>query len=90
MLSPKGAINSINSIYAGPLTRTYGPRLDNYDPSAVAPAQVVGAVTVVFDGEQAFFTYSTTGDGGLPSAAAVSKVMTRYLFAAPAGTVCQN
>ena len=61
LLSPKGAINSINSTYAGPLTRTYGPRLDNYDPSAVAPAQVVGAVTVVFDGEQASFTYSTTG-----------------------------
>ena len=86
LLSPKDAINST---YAGPLTRTYGPRFDNYDPSAVAPAQVVGAVTIAFDGGHAGFTYSTNGNGGLPAVAGDSKVMTHYSFAAPAGTICQ-
>ena len=75
-------------IFAGPLMRTHGPRFDSYDPSAVAPAQVVGAVQIVFIGAEAYFTYSTSGNGGLPIVTEETKVMTRYLFAAPAGTVC--
>ena len=40
------------------------------------------------DGNHATFAYATDGSGGLP-AVTQSKAITRFLFAAPAATVCQ-
>ncbi len=49
----------------------------------------VGTATVTFtDGNHASFAYTTTGTGGLPVVTNQSKSITRFLFAAPAGTTC--
>ncbi len=76
-----------SNVYTGPLYRTSGPRFDAYDPSK-AVAQQVGTATLTFiDGNTATLGYTTTGAGGLP-AVTQNKAITRFLFAAPAGTVC--
>ncbi len=85
-LAPRvGATNA----YTGTLYRTSGPRFDAYDSSKAMPQQV-GTATITFtDGNNATLSYSTTGTGGLPAVATQSKSITRFLFAAPAGTVCK-
>jgi hypothetical protein len=50
--------------------------------------QQVGTATLTFaDGNHATFDYTTTGAGGLPEVTQ-AKSITRFLFAAPGGTVC--
>ena len=46
------------------------------------------ATATFADGNDATFAYATTGSSGVP-AANQSKAITRFLFAAPAGTTCQ-
>jgi len=80
-----------SNVYTGSLTRTSGPRFDNYKASDVAqPIPTLGTATATFtDGNHATFAYSTNGTAGLPAVPNQSKSITRFLFAAPAGTVCQ-
>ena len=76
-----------SNVFSGPLTRTSGQRFDDYAPGFTA--QTAGTATAIFaDGNDATFAYFTTGTGGVP-AANQSKAITRFLFAAPAGTTCQ-
>ena len=76
-----------SNAFTGPLLRTSGQRFDAYAPSFTT--QTAGTATVTFaDGNNATFAYVTTGNGGVP-AANQSKAITRFLFAAPAGTTCQ-
>ncbi len=80
---------STYNVYTGPLVRTFGPHFDNYRTTDEAPAQITGTATVTFvDGNHATFGYATNGNGGLP-AASQSVAISRFLFTAPAGTVCQ-
>ncbi len=77
------------NVYSGQLYRTFGPRFDSYKTSDEAPTQLEGTASVTFaDGDHATFAYATNGAGGLP-AVSQSKSIMRFLFAAPAGTVCQ-
>ena len=79
-----------SNVYTGPLTRTSGPRFDNYQASDLQPIPAVGTATATFaDGNHATFAYSTDGTGGLPVVTNQSKSITRYRFAATAGTTCQ-
>ena len=76
----------MSNVFTGPLNRTSGPRFDSY--VAMFDTQQVGTATTTFaDGNHATFTYVTDGTGGLP-AINQSKTITRFLFAAPAGTTC--
>jgi cytochrome c553 len=76
------------NVYTGTLYRTSGPRFDAYD-AAKAMLTQVGTATLTFNnGGSATFSYATTGVGGLP-AATQTKAIVRYVFAAPAGTVCK-
>ncbi len=79
-----------SNVFTGTITRTSGPRFDNYKTSdLVQPATNVGTATVTFtDGNHAMFHYTTSGTGGLP-VVDQAKSITRFLFAAPAGTTCQ-
>ena len=85
-MSRQGASN----VYGGPLTRTSGPRFDNYKASdVVQPIPTVGTATLTFaDGNHAAFNYATDGSGGLPSVNQ-TKAISRYPFAATGGTLCQ-
>jgi hypothetical protein len=76
-----------SNVYTGTLYRTSGPRFDAYDAAKVLTEQVGTATFTFADGNHATFSYTTNGGGGLP-AATQSKTITRYLFAAPAGTLC--
>ncbi len=76
-----------SNVYTGTLYRSWGPRFDAYDTTKWLSAQVGTATFTFADGNHATFAYMTNGTGGLP-AATQSKQVTRYLFAAPAGTVC--
>jgi hypothetical protein len=68
------------------LTRTSGPRLDNYR-SSDKMVNIVGTLTVIFyDGNRADFTYTTLTATGLP-AVTQTKSITRLLFA-PGATLC--
>jgi hypothetical protein len=80
-----------NVFFSPHLTRTSGPRFDNYKASDVMqPIPTVGTATATFtDGNHATFAYSTDGTGGLPVVTNQSKSITRFLFVAPAGTACQ-
>jgi hypothetical protein len=86
LVSRQGASN----VFTGSLLRSAGPRFDNFKTSdLVQPATTVGTVTLTFaDGNNATFRYTTTGAGSLP-VADQTKSITRFLFAAPAGTTCQ-
>ena len=86
LMTRQGATN----VFTGPLTRTSGPRFDNFKASdVVQPVPTVGTATVTFtDGNHANFAYTTDGTGGLPVVTNQSKSITRFLFVAPAGTVC--
>ena len=76
-------------VYAGKIFRTSGPRFDNYNPALIQKSEV-GAATFTFaDGNHVAFTYTTNGTGGLP-AVTQTKQLTRFLFAANGGTVCQS
>ena len=76
-----------SNVFTGTLSRTSSQRFDAYTPNFTA--QTVGTATATFaDGNNATFAYVTTGDGGVP-ASNQSKAITRFLFAAPAGTTCQ-
>jgi hypothetical protein len=77
-----------SNVYSGDLLRTSGPRFDNYKTSDLKPSQTVGTATLTFtDGNNASFAYEVTGiaTGTIKQ----SKTITRYLFAAPGGTLCQ-
>jgi hypothetical protein len=76
-----------SNVYTGPLYRTSGPRFDAYDASKAVAAQVGRATLTFADGNNVTFAYTTTGAGGLP-AVSQNKSITRFPFAAPAGTVC--
>ncbi len=90
-LSGLMARQGTSNVFAGTITRTSGPRFDNYKTTdLVQPATNVGTATVTFtDGNHATFAYTTTGAGGLPVVTNQSKSITRFLFVAPAGTTCQ-
>ncbi len=76
-----------SNVYTGTLYRSSGPRFDAYDMAKWAPVQVGTATFTFADGNHATFSYTTNGNGGLP-ATTQQKAITRYLFAAPAGTTC--
>jgi hypothetical protein len=86
-LSALAMRNGTSNVYTGTLYRTSGPRFDAYDASDVLAEQVGTATFTFADGNHATFAYTTNGTGNLP-AASQNKPITRYLFAAPAGTVC--
>jgi hypothetical protein len=79
-----------SNIFSGPISRTSGPRFDNYKASDVAqPIPTVGSATVTFtDGNSATFNYATSGNGGLPAGVNQTKAIARFPFG-PGGTVCQ-
>jgi hypothetical protein len=77
-----------SNVYSGTLYRTSGPRFDAFDPTKVLPVQVGTATLTFADGNHASFAYSTSGADGLPIASQ-SKQVTRFLFAAAGGTLCQ-
>jgi hypothetical protein len=75
--------------YEGTLYRTTGPAFNAvpFAPKYVATA--VGSAKFTFaDGNSATFNYVTNGSGGLP-AVNQTKSITRFLFTATGGTVCQ-
>ena len=76
------------NVYTGQLYRTSGPRFDAYDPTKAVPVQVGTATLTFADGNNATFSYTTTGAAGLP-AVTQSKQISRFRFAAVGGTVCQ-
>ena len=78
------------NVYQGSLSRTSGPRFDNYKASdLVQPIPNVGMATVTFtNGNSAIFNYTTNGNGGLPAGVDQTKAIVRYQFG-PGGTVCQ-
>ncbi len=80
----------MGNVFTGPLTRTSGPRFDNYKTSdVVQPIPTVGTATVTFtDGNHASFHYVTNGAGSLP-VVDQTKSITRFLFAATGATTCQ-
>jgi len=86
LLQRQGASN----VYGGPLSRTSGPRFDNYKASdVVQPIPTVGSATVTFtNGNSATFNYATNGSGGLPAGVNQTKAIVRFPFGA-GGTVCQ-
>ncbi len=76
-------------VYAGPLVRTSGPRFDNYKTSDLKPNQTVGTATFTFaNGNSATFAYTVTGIA--TGVVTQSKSITRFLFAAAGGTLCQG
>jgi hypothetical protein len=75
------------NVYTGTLYRTSGPRFDAYDPKQAMLTQVGTATLTFANGGSATFSYTTTGVGNLP-AVTQQKTIARYVFAAPAGTVC--
>ena len=80
-----------SNVYTGPMTRTSGPRFDNYKPGdVVQPIPTVGTATVTFaNGNSATFNYTTNGAGGLPAGVNQTKAIVRYPFG-PGGTVCSG
>jgi predicted dienelactone hydrolase len=77
-----------SSMYNGTLVRTSGPRFDAYDATKLA-ALPVGTATLSFtDGNNALFSISTSGAGGLPMVGQ-TRAITRFPFAANGGTLCQ-
>ena len=86
LLQRQDASNTFN----GPISRTSGPRFDNYKASDVVhPIPTVGSATVTFtDGNSAMFNYTTNGSGGLAPGVNQTKQITRFPFGA-GGTVCQ-
>jgi hypothetical protein len=76
-----------SNVYTGTLYRTAGPRYDAYDATKAVLTQVGTATFTFANGGSATFSYTTTGVGGLP-AVTQQKTIARYVFAAPAGTVC--
>jgi hypothetical protein len=74
--------------YNGTLVRTSGPRFDAYDATKFA-ALPVGTATLSFaSGNDALMSISTSGAGGLPMLTQI-RALTRFLFAATGGTLCQ-
>ena len=86
LLQRQGASN----VFTGAITRTSGPRFDNYKASdVVQPIPTVGMATVTFtDGNSATFNYTTNGNGSLPAGVNQTKAIVRFPFGA-GGTVCQ-
>jgi streptogramin lyase len=80
-----------SNVYAGPMTRTSGPRFDNYKAwDVVQPIPTVGTATVTFtSGNSATFNYTTNGSGGLPAGVNQTKAIARFPFGPTGGTVCQ-
>jgi len=75
-------------VFSGPITRTAGPRFDNYKETDRAPVQTVGTATATFaNGNSATFSYGMNGVTGLPTVSQ-TKTISRFLFAGTAGTVC--
>jgi hypothetical protein len=79
----------LSNVFTGSLLRTSGPRFDEYKTSDLNSPQDVGMATLTFaNGNSATFNYVTNGSGGLP-AVNQTKSITRFLFTATGGTVCQ-
>lgn len=71
-------------VYSGQLIRTTGPAFSAvpFNPASVTRT-VVGSATLTFaNGNQATFAYTVNGT-------AQTKVLNRFLFTPPAGTLCQ-
>ena len=83
---PAGRVGK-TSVYSGTLYRTAGPRFDAYDQAKAVLTQVGTATLTFANGGSATLSYTTNGNGGLP-AVTQQKTIARYVFAAPAGTVC--
>jgi len=83
VLAPQGA----NGTFTGTLNRTSGTTWNNFDPNAVTP-KAVGTASFTFpDGNHMNMT-ATVQVSGMASPTTLNKQLTRFLFAAPAGTLC--
>ncbi len=87
-LSAKLAQQGTTNVYSGPLVRSSGSRFDRFDSFYLRPSVIVGQATVTFtDGNQATFNYIAAAGIGLP-VVNQTKTISRFVFAALAGTVC--
>ena len=76
------AVNTGPGVYSGTLIRTTGPPFGTYDASLITRT-IVGTATFTFaNGLAGTFNYSVNG-------VQQTKQIARYLFAPPAGTLCQ-
>ncbi|HET7097317.1 MAG TPA: S8 family peptidase [Casimicrobiaceae bacterium] len=76
------AFNTASGVYSGNLIRTTGPPFGTYDASLITRT-TVGAATLTFaNGLAGTFNYTLNG-------VQQTKQIARYLFAPPAGTLCQ-
>jgi hypothetical protein len=83
VLAPQGA----NGTFTGTLNRTSGTTWNNFDPTAVTP-KAVGTASFTFpDGNHMNMT-ATVQVSGMATSTTFNKQLTRFLFAAPAGTLC--
>jgi hypothetical protein len=83
VLAPQGA----GGTFSGTLNRTSGTSWNNFDPSAVTP-KAVGTASFSFpDGNHMNMT-ATVQVSGMASPTTLNKQLTRFLFAGPAGTLC--
>ncbi len=86
-LSAKLARQGTTNVYSGPLIRSSGSRFDRFDSFYLRPSVIIGGASVTFaDGNHATFNY-VTADSRLP-VVNQTKAISRFVFAAPAGTVC--
>jgi hypothetical protein len=84
VLAPQGT----DGTFTGPLTRWSGTTWNNFDPSA-AMSKNVGTASFTFpDGNHMNMT-ATVQVSGMMTSTMLNKQLTRYLFAGPAGTLCQ-
>ncbi len=82
------AIQGADSAYSGPVIRNSGPTWNNFNASDVSK-QPVGTATFSFpDGSHMNFSASIQLSG-MAAPTQITKQLTRFLFAAPAGTLCQ-
>lgn len=84
VLAPQGA----NGTFTGTLNRTSGTTWNNFNPAAVTPTAVGTASFSFPDGNHMNMT-ATLQVSGMTGPTTLNKQLTRYLFAAPAGTLCQ-
>ena len=82
-----GAAGQRNGTFTGTLNRTSGTSWNNFDPSAVTPKAVGTASFSFTDGNHMNMT-ATVQVSGMASPTTLTKQLTRFLFAGPAGTLC--
>jgi hypothetical protein len=76
------AFNTGPGVYSGTLIRTTGPPFGTYDASMITRTSVGSATFAFANGLAGTFSYSVNG-------VQQTKQIGRYLFAPPAGTLCQ-